>query len=154
MLKSKIQSLLFLSSIFLFSCAPDSNLPVSLDLSKKIIGEWQQVSVFNLVDESSNPQAYDWFAVEDGFLLRLNENGTFDYTKYTDCITGRYVFYPDSKKIEFNFDCEINFNGVSVSKITEFFDGSPPQNDRLLLEHARSSDLCRESCMSILKRVE
>jgi len=154
MFKSKIHSLSILAFIFLFSCGLGYHPPESFEYSKKIIGKWQQIRSFNLANDPESPIGYDWIVVQDGFTLGLNTDGTFEYTKYGNCTTGKYIFYPNFGRIEFNFDCEINSNGESVTKIIELINEDVSQNNQLFLDHPRSSDICKEDCMSILKRIE
>lgn len=154
MLKIKNQLLLIFSSVFLFSCSSDDSLPKTFEYSNKIIGEWEQVSTFNILDASATPPTYDWFDVEDGFILKLYEDGTFEYTKYEDCATGEYFFDTSLAKIEFHFDCEIDFYGELVTKLTESFAEDPSQDTQLFLMHAFGPENCEKECNSILERID
>lgn len=154
MFKIKSQLLLLALSMILFSCGTDDTLPETFEYSNKIVGEWQQVKTFNIKDASATPPTYDWDEVEDGFTLQLFEDGTFNYTKFEDCTTGEYFFNRDLARIEFHFDCEVDFFGETVTKITESFAKDPSQNQQLFLMHARGSEICETECNSILKRIE
>ena len=153
MLKIKSRLLLISLSILLFSCETDDALPETFEYSNKIIGEWQQVKTFNIKDTSTTPATYDWDEVVDGFTLQLFENGTFTYTKYENCTTGAYFFDSNLSKIEFIFDCEIDFYGEPVTSLTESFAKDPSQNIQLFLMHQYGPEGCEEECNSILKRI-
>lgn len=153
MLKTTSQLLLLSFSIIFFSCGTDDSLPKSFQYSNKIIGEWQQVTTFNILDASANPPTYDWFDVEDGFTLQLFEDGTFSYTNFENCTTGEYFYDSVAAKIEFHFDCEVEFYGEQVTVLTETFAEDTSQNDQLFLMHAYNREDCIEECNSILRRV-
>ncbi|TXD53221.1 MULTISPECIES: hypothetical protein [unclassified Polaribacter] len=129
-------------------------MPETSSYSKKIIGEWQQVQTFNILDASATPATYDWFEVADGFILQLFENSTFKYTIFKECFTGNYIYNDNLAQIEFNFDCQINFYGKSVTKITASFAEDPSDNNQLFLMHALGPEICETACNSILKRKE
>lgn len=153
MFKINSQFLLLFLSVFLFSCGTDDGFE-TFEYSDKIIGEWQQATTFNILDASATPPTYDWFEVEDGFTLKLYQDGTFNYTKFEDCTTGEYFFDTNLGKIEFHFDCEIDFYGEPVTVLTESFAEDPSQNNQLFLMHAYGIENCEEQCNSILKRIE
>ncbi|MDP5229058.1 MAG: hypothetical protein NWQ38_01595 [Cellulophaga sp.] len=153
MVKVKKNSLLFLWSLFMLSCINEDTQSDWFDISGKIIGEWQQVQAFNLKDASTVPPRFDWDDVANGFSLQLSEDGTFRYTKYGECNTGRYIFNNDLAEIEFQFNCEIIFNGVATNKLTESF-AREIKNDFLVLFHAETSEDCETKCNSVLKRIE
>lgn len=152
MLKIKSQFILLFFLIFLFSCETDDK-PPHFEYSNKIIGEWQQVTTFNIKDASATPPIYDWYDVEHGFTLQLFGDGTFSYTKYENCTTGAYFFDSNLAEIEFQFNCEIDFYGEPVTNLTESFAEDPSQNDQLFLMHAYGPLNCEEECNSILKRI-
>jgi hypothetical protein len=154
MFKIKSQLILVSISIFLFSCGTDNTLHETLSYSNKIIGEWQQIQTSNITDASTNPATYDWSEVVDGFTLQLSEDGTFNYTKFEECSTGKYIFDGNLAQIEFTFDCEIDFFGESVTKITESFAEDISDNNQLFLMHQFGSEFCETTCNSILKRIE
>lgn len=153
MLKIKSQIIFLFFSTLLVSCGT-YDTPPHFDYSNKIMGEWKQVTTFNIQDSTATPPTYDWYDVEDGFTLQLSEDGTFIYTKYESCTTGEYFYDPKLSKIEFNFDCEIDFYGEPITSLTEYFAADPSQNIQLFLMHKYGPEGCEEECNSILKRIE
>lgn len=143
---------LVIASIF-FNCGGEE-LPDTFDYSEKIIGTWQQDRTFNLVDATRNPAAYDWFYVEDGFALSLFEDRSFIYTKFGACTSGNYVYDSVLHKIEFFFDCEVEFDGEMVNKIIEDLEQDNKQNNKLTLYPRRINSQCEINCASIFRRIE
>ena len=149
--KSVLTSLIIAS--FLISCFGDEQ-PETFDYSEKIIGTWQQDRTFNLVDATRNPAAYDWFDVEDGFILSLFEDRSFIYTKFGTCTSGNYVYDSILHKIEFFFDCEVEFQGEMLDKIIEDLEQDNKQNNKLTLFPRRVKSQCEVNCAYIFKRIE
>ncbi|TVQ17185.1 MAG: hypothetical protein EA361_02920 [Bacteroidetes bacterium] len=145
--------LLFSLSVLIIACGKDDNAPEKFDYSEKIIGKWQQAKSYDLVDGSVNPTAWDWFDVENGFTLELSKDSTFVYTNYGSCITGTYSFNANLLKLDFYFDCDIEFRGESINHLTEFLDEDKTQNIRLLLVHADAGYTEKQS-YSMLERID
>lgn len=146
--------LLVCIAIFLFSCVSDDSLPPTHNYTEKIIGEWQQVETFNLVDSSVSPAVYDWFEVESGVSLILNADGTFHYSKYEGSSSGEYTFNSETAEIEFKFDNAVEALGEITSIVKERFAEDKSQDNMLFLIHARDGELCTTECSSIFKRVQ
>jgi hypothetical protein len=144
---------LFFLSVISLSCIPE-DVQFTVDYSQKIIDEWKQVSRFGVVEDGTFPSTFDWFDVEDGFILKLFENDTFNYTKYENCCFGTYSFGLSLNKIFFIFGYQIDYNREQVTELTESFGSDIPQYDLLLLFHFYGVDQCNEECNSLLKRID
>ncbi|MBW6492820.1 MAG: hypothetical protein K0B15_16680 [Lentimicrobium sp.] len=154
MIKNSFKILVIFSvSILIIACEKDNNVPEVFEYSEKIIGKWKQIKSFDLVDASVNPTAWDMFDVENGFTLELSKDSTFVYTNYGPCVTGVYSFNANLLKIDFHFDCDIEFWGENINTLTEFFDEDKTQNTRLLLVHADAS-YTEKQAYSILERID
>jgi len=153
MIKIRIHILvLCLSSLFI-SCGTDDYAPdEKFDFSTKIIGKWEQVSMFNLKDSTIVPNAYEWVDVENGFTLEFFDEERFEYAKFQDCFAGTYFLELDSDNIEFYFDCEINFNGEITSNLKEDFYSNDYNNEFLNINHYLGAG-CVEECSSLLTRL-
>lgn len=124
-----------------------------IDLSKIIIGKWVQTRSFDLVDASTDPPAYDWFNVENGFTLELNSDKSFVYTRYDSCMTGTYFFDSELNRINFFFDCEFDFDGKRVAELTEYIDDVASNNSTLSITHADESSR-EKNIFSRLRRID
>lgn len=152
-LKGKMFVMIILS-IILFSCETENTNTKTIEYSSKIIGKWKQIKAFNIEDDTKTPVSYNWEEINKGFTLQLNEDNSFEYTKFENCITGKYFFNNELSSIEFDFDCEIDFYGNLVTKITESFAEEPTENNLLYLMHKQDLNGCEENCNSILERIE
>lgn len=140
--------------LFLFySCGPKEEGPIGVDFSKIIAGKWIQTKSFDLVDFSKTPPEYDWFDVENGFILELNPDNSFTYTKYGSCNSGSYIFDTNSLKINFLFDCEFELNGKSMNQITVQIDDSASDESTLFIDHFNENQE-RINVFSVLSRVK
>lgn len=90
---------------------------------------------FVLVDSLSNSARNKWLNTEIGCSLKLFEDGTFTYTKFEKCTTGRYEYKGTIPIIELTFDCEIEILEIKTSKISEVIITDQSQNNQLQLEH-------------------
>lgn len=154
MIKQSFTTISISISLMLFAC--DSNkISSDNEYQNKIIGQWKQVKSFDLIDDTITPNIYDWLDVQDGFILELLNDGNFIYTKNESCTTGVYLFDESLSEIEFNFDCEIDFYGEKITKLTEFFEKNNSQNNTLVLYHKLNpNSSCIKTCNSILERIE
>lgn len=145
----------FLLMIFTFasSCVQEPILTEQVDFSKLIVGKWEQTMSFDLTDSTSNPPAFDWFDVDNGFSLEFSEDNRFVYTRYGSCETGTYSFDEKLLKIVFLFDCEVNLNGESLRELTEFIELAQFDNSLLFIEHAEQN-LPDKNLFSYLKKIE
>ena len=152
MIKSKSFFLLVSVSLLFLCCSTDGGvLEEPFDFSKEILGEWQQVERFDLQDNGQTPPAFEWVKVENGFLLNIFDDGTFEYFKFQDCTTGEYVYDEISSNIDFYFECEVDFNGEIVSEIRENFLKHWQESEYLTLNHLTQD--CVQECSSLLVRV-
>ena len=143
---------LFFIACFIGSCVQD-NSPKKVDFFEQIQGTWIQFRSFDLIDITTNPPAYDWFEVKNGFTLELTENMRFVYTKYGTCTTGRYEFGPELLTINFIFDCPVELNGKTVNSLLEYVDQSGLEDSILLLEHSRLNP-SQKGVFSYLRKVK
>lgn len=138
--------------MLLFSCGTDDYEPFEpFDFSKEIIGEWQQIERFDLLDDTRTPAAFEWVNVENGFLLNIFEDGTFEYSKFQECTTGEYVYDEITSDIDFYFDCEVDINGEIMTEITENFQKHWEESEYITLNHLTQN--CVQECYSLLIRV-
>ncbi|SNS68335.1 hypothetical protein SAMN06295967_11629 [Belliella buryatensis] len=154
--KLKHQLFFIILAFIIISCETVDQPPLIYAYSNKIIGEWEQVEKFVLVDSLSNPARNEWLNTEIGYSLKLFEDGTFSYTKFEECTTGSYEYKGTIPVIELTFDCEIEILGVKTSKISEVIITDQSQNNQLQLEHnyGKSTKGCVNECFSIFRRVE
>lgn len=138
---------------FICSCIQEPFLSDQVDYSELIIGKWVQTRSFDLIDASSNPPAFNWFDVENGFSLEISNDNRFVYTRYGSCKTGTYMFDQKLLKIVFFFDCEVNLNGESLRELTEFVELAQFDNSLLFIEHAEQN-LPDKNVFSYLKKIE
>ncbi|MCH7410970.1 hypothetical protein MM239_16300 [Belliella sp. DSM 111904] len=143
-------------TLLMLSCSKVEEPTMLFPYQDKIIGEWVQVQKFVLVDEHVTPPKYDWQEIKDGYTLSLFEDGTFNYTKFEECTTGKYAFKGIFPEIELTFDCEIEFYGIKTSTYSEIIMENLTQNNRLQLEHnyGKSLNGCASECFSVFERVK
>ena len=136
-LKKLKTSFLFFVVISIFGCENSDHLPNDTDYSKKIIGKWKQIKSFELINSSKNPQEGDWIPVENGFIVEFKIGNDFIYSKYGTCMEGSYSIDSKLGKIDFAFDCEIEFDGKKIQNLTEEFEINNSKNSQIYLWHPR-----------------
>jgi len=141
-----------LTVFFLINSCVEYHTIEKIDLSKIIIGKWVQTRSFDITNASTNPPSFDWFNVENGFTLELARDGSFVYTRYGTCMTGTYLFDSELQRINFFFDCEVEFDGKIVTEITEFLDDTVSNSSTLFIEHAVESSK-EKNFFSYLRRI-
>ncbi|UJP65102.1 hypothetical protein [Mongoliitalea daihaiensis] len=121
-------------------------------VSERILGKWVQIQSFDLADGSTNPTAWEWNDVEDGFKLELLKDNNFIYSAFGACGTGTYSFNPTLQRIDFEFDCPIELFGEMTQTLTEYFDMNFNQNQRIILAHSSNAQTQKQA-MSMLEKV-
>lgn len=143
-----------LIAVLFFSCNSDDSLPPTYEYPEKLIGTWQQTSIFNQINPDSVYEGlhpYEWVDLEDGAILIFEENGDFTYSRYEQCTSGTYNYNNSSSNLELNFNCAIEIDEEEVSTLINRIAEDKLSNDILWINHSNEAG-CKEECASIFRR--
>lgn len=82
-------------ALILMSCTKNEE---TLNQNAKILGTWQ------LIESFSHPPTGDgWSQIENGFILNIKADGSFNSSQFSDCSTGNATI--TSNQLNLIYDC-------------------------------------------------
>lgn len=154
-----LSAIILLFSSVLFSCNDDDVVVIENKYPDKIIGEWLHVSSqFRYPDDAEESGLYNVYHDEPIYQLNLRDNGSFEFNRFNgECFTGNaYEYILDDlgyPYIQFNFDCEFEWQEESVNSMVVEVVGIEDFNV-LILSYNNNINDCIEFCGSAFQRVE
>ena len=112
----------------------DNNKPTE----NSIYGTWKLTAVYSNVGDGQN----NWNSIENGYTISINNDGSFESTKYEECNSGTIDLDNTLNIISFMFDCSNFYPCVDNSNsCDEYFSFD---NGNLIL--SASYQNCDEGC--------